>query len=272
MLSLGTGLHPGIPEARYHARIPGLASKGALDKVRKSLAHYKAWLEAQESSNTAALLFGKGFHCSVLEPDVFASNYVVEPDHGDCRLKENKARRDEWRASHEGKILVSDGDARAFDGIAKALSAHKFARELIRGGVSELTLRWQDAETGLECKGRCDYYIPGLATVVDLKTTADASFDDFRKSAASYGYHRQDAFYRQGFAACGVPIDNFIFIAVEKVPPYAVAVFALDRDAVRKGSASVAEDLRTLAEGVERDEWPGYPEEIQVLDLPPWAA
>lgn len=271
ILDLPAGLHDAVPVGLYHQRIPGVVSKSALDLVHRSPAHYRAWLDGAEEEATPALLFGAATHCAVLEPDVFARDYAVEPAFGDCRKTENKARRDAWRAANAGKLLLSPEDKAAIDGIVKALREHPLASRMLTEGASEVTLRWRDAGTGLECKGRADHYFPRLGLALDLKTTEDARPSSFRKSVANYGYHRQDAFYRDGFAAVGAPLEHFVFVVCEKKPPHLVALYTLDANAIRRGRLSVMQDMSTLAECFETDEWPGYSPSIETLSLPTWA-
>jgi exodeoxyribonuclease VIII len=102
---------------------------------------------------------------------------------------------------------------------------------------------------------------------VDVKTTEDASASAFAKSIANYRYHVQDAHYREGFER-----DRFVWIAVEIKPPYAVAVYMDDSDMLALGQSHRDTDLRTYAECKAKNEWPGYPEVIQSIQLPRWAA
>ncbi len=272
MSLLPHGVHRGVPSEKYHSRILGQASKSALDLLHRSPAHYKAWVDGQEEEPTPALLFGAAFHCALLEPEVFGGTYAVAPDFGDCRFKENKARRDAWRAEHDGAQLLSADDAAAIDAMSRAVWRHPLAGMMMREGEPELTVRWRDAATGVECKARGDYHVARHKMLVDLKSTEDAAPEAFRRSIANYGYHRQDAFYRAGFAAAGLEVEHFVFVVVEKRPPHAVAVYTLDAAAVQRGADSIRRDLEKLAECMQSGEWPGYPVEIRTLDLPPWAA
>lgn len=272
ILELPHGIHLGVPEAVYHARVPGLVSKHALDLVRRSPAHYKAWVDGAEDKETEALAFGRAFDCALLEPDRFEVEYVVEPAFGDCRKKENKANRDAWRAENKNAVWLSHDDYRSCVAMAKSIRAHSRASRLLSGGRSQVTLRWRDESTGLECKARLDSYRPEHRLVVDVKTAENASFAAFAKAAANYGYHRQNAHYVDGLEALGEPVDHFVFVVVEKTPPYAVAIYVLCAEDVVKGRAAVHEAMETLADCLERDVWDAYPEEIQMLVLPAWAA
>ncbi|HXG69956.1 MAG TPA: PD-(D/E)XK nuclease-like domain-containing protein [Gemmatimonadaceae bacterium] len=266
------GIHLRLSEADYHRRELGMVSKSGLDLVRRSPAHYKAWVDGQDGETTPAMAFGKAFHCAILEPDVFSATYTVEPDFGDCRFKDNKSKRDEWRAASVGKTPLTVEDGAAITAMAKAVHDHPRAGRMLTGGDAEVTARWQDPETSLECKARGDYLRRDLRMLIDVKTTTDASPLGFPKSFANYGYFRQEALYRDGFNAAGAPVDLFAFIAVEKVPPYALAIYTLEAEDIQRGRDSVRRDMVTLAECLRRNEWPGYPEEIQTLKLPSWAA
>lgn len=273
ILEIPHGLHPSIPDDVYHQPHLGLVSKSALDLVHRSLAHYQAWIcGALPPAQSDALDFGSAFHCALLEPDRFARAYAAEPEFGDCRNKENKARRDAWRAEHAGATLISQDTETAIRGMVRAVHEHPIAGKAVRDGVPELTVRWKDQITGLECKSRADYYVAARRMVVDVKTTADASPAAFRKSIANYRYHVQDALYRAGFATVGEPIQHFVFVVVEKTPPHAIATYVLDIDAIRTGHEHASRDMAQLAQAVERNEFPGYPVGIQMLNLPPWAA
>jgi hypothetical protein len=124
ILDLPHGVHAGIPNAVYHQRVTGLVSKGALDLVARSPAHYMAWLEGNDEEPTAALEFGSAFHAALLEPARFVAEYATEPDFGDCRRKEPKAARDAWRAANVGKVPVSADDDKAIRGMLAAVRAH----------------------------------------------------------------------------------------------------------------------------------------------------
>ncbi len=271
ILDLADGMHRDVPAGIYHQRIAGIASKSILDMVERSPSHYEAWLGGQEREPTPALLFGAALHTAVLEPDVYRSTYTVEPRFGDCRRTENKAARDAWRAANAGRLLLEQADADAIAGIERALKTHPLAGKMLRDGASELTLKWVDDETGLVCKARSDYYVEGLGACFDLKTTDDARPHAFRQSVARYRYHVQHGFYSSGFAAVGAPLRHFVFIAVEKVAPYAIAIYSLDSEAVVKGWSAARRNLNTFAQCVESGFFPGYDSSIQTLDLPAWA-
>jgi exodeoxyribonuclease VIII len=270
--ALPHGSHEHFDEAVYHRRELGVASKSALDLIRQSPAHYHAWVTHElQDEDTKALRFGRLFHTAVLEPAKFERIYVAAPDFGDMRFKVNKEKLAEWKMENQGKTPVDFDEFESVRRMADAIRKHPLASRLLDDGKSEVTLRWEDEETGLQCKGRMDFVRVG-DVVVDLKSTQNAKAEAFRKSCANFGYHRQEAFYRQGRQAIGQETRGFLFVAVETTAPFAVATYSLKSDAVEKGERSIREDLEVMAQCLKTNEWPGYPVRLQELDLPPWAA
>jgi len=268
---LPDGLHQDLPESVYHARILGIASKSGLDEFRRSPAHYRAWIEGARERSTKALSFGRALHCAVLEPERFMREYVVAPDFGDCRKRENKLARDAWTKDHRDCVVIRNAEGVAQLGMIRSMVRHPLVASLFDGGTAEVSARWTDATTGVKCKCRVDHYRPDLATAIDVKSAEDARREAFQRSVWNYGYHRQDAFYSEGLRTLGAPVANFLFVVVEKSPPHAIAIYQLDEEARRRGLEENEDLLKSMARCIARDDWPAYPETLQTLELPRWA-
>lgn len=266
------GFHRAVPEDDYHAPEIGLVSKSALDQFMRSPAHYRAWLRGELDHDSDAMAFGRAFHCALLEPKRFALSYAAAPDFGDCRFKENKARRAEWQEENAGRALISESTLTTIIGMVRSCQSHILVREMLSHGDEEVTALWTDRATGLRCKTRCDFWQASRGLVADVKTCEDAREPAFKRAVVNYGYHRQDALYRMGMAACGAPVQFFVLIACEKTPPYAVATYQLDVAAIQLGWSSVRHSIDRMAECMRTDTWPAYDETIRTLELPPWAA
>lgn len=267
------GLKLDLPEHEYHRRILGVVSKGAIVKFAKTPLHYKAWIDGKaEDEETDALRFGRAFHCAVLEPERFARAYVAEPAWGDCRKTENKTRRDAWRALNGGKAIIDADDERRIIGMRSALRAHPLVSKMLAEGEAEVSAYWTDPETGLRCRARADFFSRAHRMIADVKSTADASPEAFRRDVFKYRYDWQHVLYRAGFAALGERVEHFVFIAVEKEPPYAVATYTLDSLGVSLAFDRVRMQMRRLADCLSRNEWPGYDAGIQTIETPPWAS
>lgn len=283
MSSMPNGFHHGMSDEFYHRRELGVASKSALDRVAKSLSKYKAWVDGIERPATPALHLGKAVHCQVLEPTRFEIEYTAEPEWGNCTKADNKQRRNAWRSERAGRPMLTEEDwkgsgvlsltakeAACIRGMVESVLRHSLARRLLEGGDAELSLRWDDADTGTPCKCRVDHYADRLNALADLKSCEDASESGFQRAIASYAHHRQDAFYRGGFAALGRPVDFFAFVACEKESPFDCAVYVLDADAIAVGERQVRKLIDRLASACMSGSFPGYPERITTLSLPGW--
>lgn len=262
------GVYNGVSFPEYHAW--SVASNSRLNVLRRSAAHLRAYLD--EPTDTPALIQGRAIHCAVLEPDSFASRYARFE--GDARTKADKELREHLTAKFgDGFVLKAD----EFDMCLKArdaIHAHHRASKLLSGdGQNELSLVWDDPETGVRCKARHDRHSPWLVggAVVDVKTTRDASPREFEKSIYSYGYHRQGALYLSGATTLGLPAGHFVIIAVEKTPPFCVSVCRVSEGALNAGAEQITPLLRRYAECVEKNEWPGYSEDIVDVTLPDYA-
>lgn len=250
---------PYMPSAEYHSH-PAV-SKSLLDKIARSPLHARAYMDGQRDEPTASMTFGTALHTAVLEPDRFAAEYAVWE--GDRRTKDGKAAYEALLAT--GATLISAADSDAISAMAMAVRQHPVAGPLLQDGQAESSVFWQHPASGLECKCRPDWW-RNDGMVVDVKTTEDASPAAFARSVAAYRYHVQAAHYMAGTQA-----RRFLFIAIEKKAPHAVAVYELDADAIDLGNRLRERDLQQYASCSEFGIWPGYPTEVLPLALPKWA-
>ncbi len=260
------GLHPAtaLTNAAYHAL--DAVGKSDLDKIARSPLHWKH----AEREETAAMRIGSAVHCAVLEPDRFATEYVIAPE-CDKRTKAGKEQWLEFEGANYGKTVLSREDGLLCHNIAGRVRAHPRVADFLAHGQPEMSALWKDAEFGTRCRARYDW-LQDAGVILDLKTTQDASPAAFAKSCASFRYHVQAAWYLDSYHATtgDLPL-GFIFIAVEKTAPYAVALYELDAEAVELGRALARRDLARYANARELDCWPGYPDAVQSLSLPKWA-
>lgn len=170
----------------------------------------------------------------------------------------------------EGKVPLRPSDWAAAHDMAAAVRAHPIAGKLFTSGEPERTLIWPDPATGVLCRSKVDWLRDG--GIVDLKTAADADEVSLSKAAHNFGYAVQDPFYRRGFRAVRPGVDPwFVFVSVEKTPPYLVHVWQLSERAQAYGDRLVSQALEIYRDCTASGEWPGYPlGEITDIDLPAW--
>jgi len=151
--------------------------------------------------------------------------------------------------------------------------AHPTTGGLLTQGDAEVSMFWRDEEFGIWCRGRCDYmtHFGGLPTIVDVKKSADGSPEEFARSAFKYGYHRQDPWYREGWAnllGCDPGDIDFVFAVVEPEPPYLVATYRIAEEHAGLGREQNRVARQRYRDCVKSGIWPGYSEEIEDLELP----
>lgn len=268
------GIYPDVPAEVYHRRELGVVNNGALKILSgQTPAHYRAWVDdTAEHAETPALSFGRAFHSLALEPSKFHREFALQPVFGDLRTKAAKESRDAWLADHPGVTPISADDWMRMQAMAKAVREHPIAGQFFIGGMPEATCVWTCPRTGLICKSRMDYWREDIWMIGDLKSTDDASPRAFARSVVNYGYHLQDAHYTEGPRVIfGNDAPKFLFVAVEKAPPYAVGVYMLDADAEARGHELRDRAMDTLDACLRTDEWPGLPPVVNTLSLPGWA-
>lgn len=262
------GFHTDLAFPEYLA-LERLSPSGA-KLLARSPAHY-LWSRAHPFPETPALRVGKATHSLALEGrEAFAVAFAVAPE-CDRRTTVGKGIWADFLAASEGRTVLTASEAEQVEGMAGGILAHPLAPALIEGGTPELSMLWDDPETGAPCKGRADLARLGDGVILDLKTTIDASPSAFARAVVGYSYNTQGAAYLAGAAALGAEVSDFIILAVEKAPPFAVGVYRLPDAALELGRRRWAEACRTYAACVESGRWPGYSETITELTLPGWA-
>lgn len=116
-----------------------------------------------------------------------------------------------------------------------------------------------DEETGILKKTRPDFYSVTHRLMVDIKNMADASPEGWERDTGKYGYHMQDAFYRDTWQeATGMEVDAYFFICFEKCDPPLVELYEIIPSAVGEGRARYRRSLNRYAECEASGNWPGY--------------
>lgn len=258
------GIVPGYDNDLYH-QCEGL-SKSDLDLLHRSAAHYHASKIVKEAP-TEAMIFGTAFHTLVLEPERFTQEYVKAPA---LSKRTTEGKRAWAEIAERGQTALAPADYSALIQMRDNVLENQIARELIENSQHEQSA-WAEIE-GVLCKCRPDIWHPEFAVMADLKTTTDASPKEFAKSVANFRYHVQDAWYRQVWErAGGAEAEGFIFIAVEKKPPYAVGIYTLSLDAKAQGWAEAMADVQVYRNAEEQKQWRGYSPKIEEIELPRWA-
>lgn len=247
----------------YHADRTAI-SKSGLDLIAKSPAHFRYWMDHSREA-TPAMQKGTLIHTMALEPEKVRDQYAVLPP----SIKQRRGKEYETFLAEVGERAVLTGaqmeDAKR---IVSAVEANPVARKIIADATDiERSVFAEDFETGIKCKCRPD--IIAGSRIYDLKTSRNAASRSFAASVRSYRYHVQARFYLDVCQWGGIEVSQFGFIVVDTDSmPYQCTVYhSLASEALSDGLDLYREDLRTYAKCLETGEWPGYPEEYDVLSL-----
>ena len=248
-----------MTEAEYNAA-EGIR-RSDLWRMDDSAEKFKYFLE-HPVEKTPAMAFGAACHKFILEPNDFASEYVVAPAIN--RLtKEGKAQWAAFCEANEGKTVLKQEDLDTMAEMRAAIEKCALAREMICGEAQrELPIFWTDPETGEKCKAKLDIVKQedGKYVIVDYKTAAHADTFRFNAEIWKLGYYFQAGFYSEGLKAA-LKLDyvpRFLFVAQEKKEPYAVNVVEVSDEVMTAGVAKFHELLEKYHSCKEVDMFPGY--------------
>lgn len=257
-------------EYRSHPAI----SRSELFKIKESPEKFRYHKDNPEPP-TPSLIFGQLFHAMALQPETVWEQFAASPN-VDRRTKAGKEAYVEFERQSENKTVVTADMVELATEMCKALYANEAVRKLL-DGEKEKEFFWVDELTGEECKCRADVVstIGNLNIIVDLKSAENASTEAFTKDAVKYGYDFQSAMYKTGVERNTGKTYIFVFIVVEKKPPYAVNILQADDLFVRRGYDMFRELIGIYHDCKQTGNWYGYLgkfNQINSLALPAWLA
>ena len=262
-----SGIHQGIPSATYHADpcdTPSLSS--SIAKLLLERPPYWAWAahpklnpEWKPAEPKAAFDIGSAAHALLLEEG--AGIEMVDADN--WLTKAAKEQRDALRAQGITPILTKDFERT----LEMSRTASEFLKEYgIDVSKTDNECTMISEVDGVLCRTRADIFM--LGRIIDYKTTG-VSLDVFNKQASKFGYDLQAAMYMRVAAELGEKCE-WLFLVQETVAPYPVQMFRPTKEFLEVGKRKFAQALNIWGECLLMDEWPGYPEDIQLLDAMPW--
>ena len=261
------GLTKGISNAEYHGS-DELSRSTASSLLTTSPAKVR-WGRENPRPSSSALVMGGCFHSMVLAPEWLDVEYAGKPTEIDGKSPVTKYYKEifaemqeerpdaQWLKADEWKTCLGMADAV----LSNPVYTH-YASDI--EGIAEGTGYFK--YNGASCKVRPDLYIPD-GTIIDLKSTQDASEAGFRKSVRNFKYDFQTAWYMEAMRALGLPARQFIFVCVEKTAPYLTATYTLTASEIDRQKPRMQKACEIWATCMESGVWPGYPEEVVTLDL-----
>lgn len=211
--------------------------------------------------------FGVAFHIYVLEPQKFKNEVLVfDPDlrpepEKTFGSNQNKAWKEDIysRAEKDGVEIITKDEYDTIQKMAEKLYSNHQAREIVEFSRNkfEVLQKWNWKKT--KCKALID--IKNEIFLADLKTTQNADPDKFRKDFFNHEMYRQCGMYLDGDAKGKINFNNmkdFYFIAIEKTPPFGIAIFQPNVETIIHGVEEYRELVERYQECKDRDKWGGY--------------
>lgn len=287
--------HPDMGELEYRA--VDAINQSTLSILHESSPMHVEYRRRNPQPRTETQIIGAALHCAVLRPNDFSTEFPIASQCSAAKKSGEACKnsgthfcsaRQAWfcgvHRDETCEVVENSLTGQQFGMIcamADSILRNRAAAEVIRAeGDNEASGFWSqkihmpDGDYTLNCKGRFDAVRPTWDAIVELKTTQSAKRDDFIQSIESFGYHRQAAFYCDGYAkAREVAVPNhFIIIAVEKSAPYAVACYRLKGESIDMGRVQIAKLLNEYAICKKFNNWPGYSDGFEDVTLSPYAA
>ena len=253
-----------ITNAEYHGRKTHLSSTN-VRTFNKNKKQFEYGLTHELVKQTKAMADGTAVHSFFLERDKFNTDYVTKP----ADIKLNTKVGKEWAQEHQGKIIIDSEFSNNLLEMEKSFMDSPAKLIYDNKGQTELSYFWDDL---VLVRGKCrpDWISDDGNIVVDVKTTIDASPKGFQKSISNWGYHLQLGWYLRGLRKLGLPAKEFIFIAIEKTPPFCVGVYSADQNMINFAMKEIDQLMPEIQTAMMSNEFPDYTPEITSIGLPPW--
>jgi len=270
-----------LSEDDYHNG-PGASSSKLKVLLEHSPAVY-AYRLLNPEPPTPAQAFGKLVHAMVLEPETVSEKFAFSPSFN--RRESGKSDKLVWEFKQKGKIIISPDDVEHAQAMVKNLTEHETVGRLLDNIIVESSVFWwyqspvddDDREYREYLKIRPDILNLTRPIIADIKTTDDASPEGFARAVMKYRYHFSAAMYLEGVNQCDQIMTatdyrylNFILIAVEKTPPYQVAIYNLPGDVLNLGLQQFRVAMQRLHDA-RQSGFPSMSPEIRDIKLPAWA-
>lgn len=276
---MNPGIYKNIPFEEYEKW--GQVRKSWFKHILKSGLHFKHFLENGEKESDF-MVFGNLVDTLLFEPLLFDTRYKVTPDTYDDGKGNTKPWNwnanicKDWRKNNLDKIIIKPEDHHRANDIVLKIMAHPEAGKWLSEATYQVSLSWVDPDTELACKSRIDA-LRANEMIIDLKITNNPHPSNFSRIINNFLYHVQGAFYHDGYIlAQGGKLEDgpsipFLIIAVEDQPPHDVVCYNLGPESFECGRIIYKTALDRYKEYKENDEYTGYSNIAEEIEIPMWA-
>lgn len=277
------GWYKDLTNEQYHGSF-GYSSSQIKTLIEQTPAHLRHSFSVQKETTTNMLL-GTAVHALVLEPDTFHRDFAISQKF-DGRTTAGKAAKAQFELESAGRTIITEDVFEKAQAMANSVRNHPIAGLLVSDVVTESSVYWwyksmdadDDTRYKTMVKVRPDILCRNYPVIADIKSTADGSYSGFIKSIQNFYYHVSAAMYLEGVNQCKPLLEEmrhfaynkFVFICVENFEPYLVSCYELSPEYMDLGKTIYRRAMWTLNTAKDAD-WPGYPEEVRIIEPPSWA-
>lgn len=261
---------------------PSLSASGAKTIIAKSAFHF--WADSPMNPNRPArddkphFAIGKMAHDWLLTPDRLDDMYFILPEgFNAAHTKKWAGAIEEMEAAKEsGLTILRHQDAETVRQVAEAIGMNDVARLAMSAGVTEVTLVWQDKETGVWLRCRPDFLPNSVIRSAAIRAVTDLKFmspeycspQGFSNAIRRFGYHIGAGFYFEGIGAVyGQQPTHWVHAVVEKEFPFSVSTYPLPQADIDRGKHQMRMAVRRFADCLAADHWPAYTTEPTEVGL-----
>lgn len=283
----------------YHGQAicpgPSISSSGLRKIFTESPWHFWASSDLNpdrypEKDASDALILGRAAHSLLLGDEVFDEHFIYVPDNAPSRptVTQIKAfvRDGKWSekaapgaefweafdAKAVGRMLLAESQVETITRIAENLRKIPLAVEMLTGGLTEISMIWQDEITGIWVKSRPDVIPDNGADFADLKTFAPKSKNIQRAVHQAITDHRYDmqlALAAEGARRIfGAGASECVLVMVQTTEPYTVTPVRIDEDTLYWAGVCNRKALDTFARCLKEGHWPMPVEGVLDYALP----
>lgn len=236
-----------------------------MKKMLISPAHYKSWLAEQMEPEEPEreLRIGLATHALCLQPESFDSAFAIAPV-CDRRTTDGKRIWKEFLESSPGKLALTAEEYHIARSCADSVNRNSWFKRCIEDEkrIIEKPFFLKNEHFKHGIKGRPDLVSPKNHTIVDIKTHGgNLDKHDITKAIYRNKYYLQELVYSILVNQNGVPVNEFIFIFVEKKEPYSSVSVGIDNPFMTKAATEELTMAISLFEKcMETNEWPDLSE------------
>ena len=183
--------------------------------------------------------------------------------------------------AHRGKYLIPDIGDDSFETVEAMLEScykDEMIQRLIKNTEYQLSLFWDDPNTGLKLKTRPDICQVKKNVVVNLKTCIDGSPAAFSKDLAKYEYPLQAAIEVMGCIETKLmpKVDNYFWLVVEKRPPFNATIYEFSQEEIVAAMDELEYLFSKVKKAMDENKYPGYSDRadnkwgILTANIPLW--